>query len=268
MVGEPFRITMFPYILFKYLKMKKVVFSAFLILFVSSWIFAQTDGTLSVSVATSETGGNYAPKNVVAIWVEDNQGNFVKTLMAYAATRKTHLNTWEASTTAAGSPFNTVDAITGATKSSHSTRTCTWNGTDVNGTLVADATYRLRMELTDKNNTGNFSTFTFTKGPSPENLTPANVPSFSSITINWEPIFTSVQDPGLEKRYQAFPNPTTGLIKVAGDQITGIQILDHNGSLIDSAISTTIDLSNQPEGIYYLRIATENGVVTKKVVKK
>jgi nitronate monooxygenase len=57
---------------------------------------------------------------VVAIWVEDNQGNFVKTLLAYAQNRKTHLNTWEASTTAAGIPFNTVDAITGATKTSHS----------------------------------------------------------------------------------------------------------------------------------------------------
>ena len=145
--------------------MRKIALISFLFLTSISWVCAQTEGTLNVSAATSAAGGNYAPKNIVAIWVEDNQGNFVKTLLAYAQARRTHLNTWEASTTAAGSPFNAVDAITGATKTSHATRTCTWNGTDVNGALVADGTYRLRMELTDKNATGNFSTFTFIKGP-------------------------------------------------------------------------------------------------------
>jgi hypothetical protein len=248
--------------------MKNVVVIFILFLWSLTHIFAQTDGTLSVSVATSETGGNYAPKNVVAIWVEDNQGNFVKTLLAYAQNRKTHLNTWEASTTAAGIPFNTVDAITGATKTSHSTRTCTWNATDVNGTLVADGTYRLRMELTDKNNTGNFTTFTFTKGTNPESQTPANVPSFSSVSISWEPVATGINDPVLAKNYNVFPNPTTGLVQISGDQIRGIQVLDHTGKLIDHANSSSIDLSEQPNGIYYIRIETDKGVVTKKIVKK
>ena len=248
--------------------MKKICIIILFVAFTFPLIFAQTDGTLTVTATTSSAGGNYAPKNIVAMWVEDNQGNFVKTLMAYAATRKTHLNTWEASTTAAGSPFNTVDAITGATKSSHGTRTCTWNGTDVSGNLVADGTYRLRMELTDKNGTGNFTTFTFNKGPNAENQAPANVPSFSSITVNWEPVFTAVDELSLTEKYRVFPNPTTGLIQISGEKITGIQVLDHNGSLIDNANSSSIDLSEQPEGIYYLRITTEQGVVTKKILKK
>jgi len=50
----------------------------------ANWIIAQTNGTLAVSVTTSSTGGNYAPRNIVAIWVEDNSGKFVKTLLAYA----------------------------------------------------------------------------------------------------------------------------------------------------------------------------------------
>ena len=248
--------------------MKKIVLIAVSVFFAMSWATAQTDGTLTVTATTSATGGNYAPKNIVAIWIEDQQGNFVKTLLAYAQNRRTHLNTWEASTTAAGIPFNTVDAITGATKTSHATRTCSWNGTDINGTLVADGSYRLRMELTDKNGTGNFSSFTFTKGLNPENQTPANVPSFSSISINWVPVITAVNDPELEKQYQAFPNPTTGIIKVSGDQITGIEVMNHTGALIGQATSQTIDLTDQPDGIYYLRITTEKGVVTKKVVKK
>lgn len=248
--------------------MKKVVLISVLILFSISWVNAQTEGTLTVSAATSAAGGNYAPKNIVAIWVEDNQGNFVKTLLAYAQNRKTHLNTWEASTTAAGSPFNTVDAITGATKSSHATRNCTWNGTDVSGALVSDGTYRLRMELTDKNGTGNFSTFTFTKGPVAENQTPSNVPSFSNISINWEPVITGVYDPSFEKSFQVFPNPTTGLIQVSGENITGIQIYNQSGNLIGNASSLSIDLGTQPEGIYFLRINSDKAVVTKKVVIK
>ena len=232
-----------------------------------SGIHAQTAGTLTVSVATSSTGGNYAPKNVVAIWVEDAQGNFVKTLLAYAANRKTHLNTWEASTTAAGSPFNTVDAITGATKTSHATRTCTWNGMDVNGTLVADGSYKLRMELTDKNNTGNFSTFTFTKGVETENLTPANVPSFASISIVWDPLFASVEDNSFAESYKVYPNPSTGVFNITGKNVKAVEIRNVAGAIIFEGTSSSIDLSQQPDGIYYLEITTEKGPITKKIMK-
>jgi len=248
--------------------MKKVIFLSMILIFVSSCIYAQTEGTLTVTVSTSETGGNYAPRNIVAIWIEDDQGDFVKTLLAYAQTRRTHLNTWQASTTAAGSPYNTTDAISGATRTSHSTRSCTWNGTDVEGLLVADGTYRVRMELTDKNNTGNFSTFTFTKGPEPESQTPANVPSFSSILIDWVPIMTSVQDESLEKSYQVFPNPTTGMIRVYGEKVTKVDVMNLTGKIIFSSKTADIDLSREADGIYFLKIVTEKGVVTKKVFKK
>lgn len=229
---------------------------------------AQSEGTLTVTATTSSAGGNYAPKNIVAIWIEDNQGNFVKTLLAYAQTRKTHLNTWEASTTAAGSPFNTVDAITGATKSSHATRTCTWNGTDVNGTLVADGTYRIRMELTDKNSTGNYSTFTFTKGPDAENQAPANVPSFSSITLNWEPLATSVNDPQLEREYQVFPNPVINTLNISGQNILNVQIINQAGYVLYDGNQAVIDMNSFSDGVYYVKISSQKGIVTKKVMKK
>jgi hypothetical protein len=229
---------------------------------------AQSEGTLTVTATTSSAGGNYAPKNIVAIWIEDNQGNFVKTLLAYAQTRKTHLNTWEASTTAAGSPFNTVDAITGATKSSHATRTCTWNGTDVNGTLVADGIYRIRMELTDKNSTGNYSTFTFTKGPDAENQSPANVPSFSSIILNWEPLATSVNDPWLEREYQVFPNPAINTLNISGQNILNVQVISQSGNVLYDGSQTVIDMNSCAQGVYYVKITTQKGIVTKKVMKK
>lgn len=138
---------------------------------------------LSVSAVTSTAGGSYAPRNIVAIWVETNSGTFVKSLAVYAEARKSDLTNWQAK-----SMGNTVDAATGATRPAFGTVTATWNGKDVTGNVVADGTYKVCMELTDKGGTGNFSSFTFTKGAAAGTKTPANVPSFSTISIKWMPL--------------------------------------------------------------------------------
>lgn len=138
---------------------------------------------LSVSTVTSGTGGSYAPKNVVAIWIENNSGTFVKSMTVYAAERKYDLTNWGDS-----SNKNVTDAVTGATRSGFGTITGTWDGTDVKGTVVADGTYKVCMELTDKSRTGNFSSFSFTKGAAAQTLTPTSVPSFSKISIKWLPL--------------------------------------------------------------------------------
>jgi hypothetical protein len=247
--------------------MKKIILISICVLFATSWLLAQTSGTLTVTATTSSTGGNFAPKNIVAMWIEDEQGNWVKTLLAYANTRKTHLNTWEAATTAAGSPFNTVDAITGATKTSHGTRTCNWNATNVNGTLVADGNYKIWMELTDKNGTGNFSSFAFTKDTNAQNLTPLNVPSFGSISIVWEPVLTGIGEKDLSAVYSVYPNPTTGVFQVIGEKIDRIEVLNVAGGLICESKTTRLDISNQPDGVYYVRIYSDKGIAVKKVMK-
>lgn len=245
--------------------MKRNLLVIFFVVSISIIVNAQTAGSLSVTTTTSNAGGNYAPRNIVAIWIEDEQGNWVKTLMAYAAARITHLNTWEASTSAAGSTYNTVDAITGATRNSHAVRTCSWNGTDVNGNLVPDGTYRLRMELTDKNGTGNYSSFNFTKGVDPFNITPANVPSFNSISIIWEPNTISVKDV-TRKNNNIFPNPSTGKLTINVEKIHEAKIWDSGGDLILQTKSSDIDLSGYPNGIYLIRIITESGAITRKII--
>lgn len=236
-----------------------------LILLLTYGIRSQTLGTLTVTTTTSNAGGNYAPRNIVAIWIEDEQGNWVKTLLAYAATRKTHLNTWEASTTAAGSPFNVADAITGATRNSHDVRTCTWNATNINGTVVPDGVYKVRMELTDKNATGNFSTFTFTKGPQGVTHTPSNVPSFSSISINWEPNTISTED-NLIDLVNIYPNPAAGIFRITGAGIIEVQVWSSSGILVKESRDSIINLSGCAEGIYYARIKTDRGFTTRKLI--
>lgn len=232
-------------------------------------LIAQTNGTLSVSVSTSEAGGGYAPKHVVAIWVEDGSGNFVKSLLAYAQNRKTHLNEWQASTDAAGTEYNVTDAITGATQSSHGTRSCSWDGTDYNSAPVPDGTYSLRMELTDKNSTGNYASFTFVKGPNNDNQTPSNAPSFSSIIINWQ----AQDDTGIDliSNQEAFtihPNPGTGIYQISGQNIESIEVINIAGKLILKTKKQWFDISKAKKGIYLVKVKTKQSVVIKKLIKK
>lgn len=148
--------------------------------FTTTAVSANTAGTLSISTSTSTAGGGYSPRNVVAIWIKTSSGTFVKSLMVLAATRKYDLSNW-----VSNSSQNTTNATTGATQSSYATRTCTWNGTNTSGTVVANGDYKVCMELCD--GLLSYKEFTFTKGPTAVSLAPANAGSFSSISINWTP---------------------------------------------------------------------------------
>jgi len=230
-------------------------------------IQAQTNGILSVSVTTSSAGGNYAPRNILAIWIEDSSGKFVKTLLAYANARITHLNTWEASTTTAGSAFNTVDAISGATQSSHATRTCTWNGTDYAGKLMPNGDYKVRMELTDKNATGNTASYNFTKGATAQKLTPADVPSFSSVAINWSISVTALnQEMTQSNTIVVFPNPGSGVFTVLGENVISLRVTSLSGKVVCTSEVPVFDLSDQPHGIYFVSVKTDQKTVVKKII--
>ena len=231
-------------------------------------IQAQTNGTLAASVTSSSTGGNYAPRNVVAIWIEDNSGKFVKTLLAYANARITHLNTWQASSLAAGKEFDKTDAISGATQSSHATRTCQWNGTDYSGKLMADGDYKVRMELTDKNATGNIASFTFTKGATAQKLTPTSVPSFSSVMLNWSTSVTAI-DPELTQSNTivVYPNPGHGIFTVMGENIISLKVTSLSGKVVCTSQTPVFDLSNQPNGIYFVSVKTDLTTVVKKIIR-
>lgn len=247
--------------------MKKIIVSIAFAFIMSLTSFAQTTGELFVTTTTSETGGNYAPRNIVAIWVENEQGEFVKTLLSYAQARKTHLNTWQAATTAAGTAYNTTDAITGATRSNHGTRLCSWDATDYNGFTVADGTYYVWMELTDKNATGNYSSFAFIKDENPNSQTPDDVQSFSSTSIVWQPTGVSVLEV-TKNNISIIPNQSNGIFSVTGDNINEVEVRSISGRLISKSTSQSIDICNQQAGIYLIIVQTENTKVIKKVYKQ
>jgi hypothetical protein len=225
-------------------------------------LFSQTAGQMSFTVTTSNAGGSYAPKNIVAVWIEDNSGNFVKTLFAYTGVWKTHLNTWQAA-----SDFNVIDATTGATYTNHTTRNYAWNGKNTSGSIVPDGTYNLWIELTDKNATGRFTSVSFVKGTSSQSLNPANVPSFSSMSLSWTPDFSAVPQNSKRTDYSVFPNPTTGIFEIEGDAILSVEILNITGNLIKKQKDNHCDISDLPSGIYFVKIKYQGGSATRKVFK-
>ncbi|MBI3502649.1 MAG: T9SS type A sorting domain-containing protein [Bacteroidetes bacterium] len=69
------------------------------------------------------------------------------------------------------------------------------------------------------------------------------------------------------------PNPSlNGKFIVSGlrSGVSGLEIFNVFGERVYSTIQpsnhSTIDLSNQPPGIYFLRIGTSEGIISKKLV--
>lgn len=151
-----------------------------------------TPGTVSFTVKTVSAGGTYAPKHVLAIWVE-RDGEFVKTRKAMANQRKQYLYTWKAV-----SNYNVVDAITGSTLTSHQTHTVEWDCTDLNGNVVADRTYKIRIEFTDKHAQGPLFEIEFNKGTEAITLTPPDEQYFKNIEFSYEPEILLVADFGAD----------------------------------------------------------------------
>uniref|UniRef100_A0A7V4DH71 DUF2271 domain-containing protein n=1 Tax=Candidatus Caldatribacterium californiense TaxID=1454726 RepID=A0A7V4DH71_9BACT len=92
--------------------------------------------------------------NQYAVWIEDEEGNLVKTLYVTRFTgrggyrqRPDCLPTWVKKANPASLPPQTVDAITSATPQS-GRQMYTWDGKDENGHPVPPGTYRFFVEAT------------------------------------------------------------------------------------------------------------------------
>jgi hypothetical protein len=144
-------------------------------------------GCLSVTVTMSDLPGGYSPENVEAIWIAQKSGTFVKTLAVWARARMSHLTLWGSATSAAGLSRNTVDAITGASLSSHQSHTVFWNCKDTKEVLVPDGAYRVYFEETNDNRSGPNGFVDFVKSPKPFTLSPPDQTVFTSIHLIFAP---------------------------------------------------------------------------------
>jgi hypothetical protein len=248
------------------LKKKSLVLVTFLF-FLALNSKAQTSGTLTFTINPVAHSSSYGAKHVVAIWIENNTGTFIKTkLRNSSGSTIDHLGTWTTK-----SKSNVVDATTGATLTSYNALTVQWDGTDVSKAIVTDGDYKVWIEMAWGNNKTTektFTSFTFTKGTSATHVAPANTALFTNIALDWVPVATGIDQISKKNLVNVYPNPSNGLVQVDLKLLAGsctIQIVNEIGRIVQEekiAQGTlgvkTFDLSKYSNGIYLVNILQTN----------
>ncbi|MCQ2283743.1 MAG: T9SS type A sorting domain-containing protein, partial [Bacteroidales bacterium] len=74
--------------------------------------------------------------------------------------------------------------------------------------------------------------------------------------------------------YTVYPNPTNGKLRIENGELTieGVEVYDVYGKLLQTVsvndVAADLDVTRLPAGLYFARIRTDNGVVTKRFVKR
>ena len=224
---------------------------------------ASTSGTLTVAATVTYSNPYY-----YAVWINNPSGTFLRTLVMYGANTSYYsdMTHWTADTNK-----NKTNATTGATKSSNSTISTTWNAKDqANSALVVDGVYTVRIEMTSENygTSSKYITSTFTKGPTAQTVTPTVVSPMSAISIKWVPITTAINNVELEKMFNVYPNPAISSIYVSGSDIKDVEICSLTGRSILISKEQHVNVSSLPKGMYLAVIRSKIGTIVKKIEKR
>lgn len=193
---------------------------------------ANTDGTVSFTVTTTNYTASYNPRNVAAVWVVDSSGAFVKTLCRHGVSRVGYLYKWIADR----GTYTNVDGVTSATLSTQpQTHAVTWNCRGTNNSVVADGTYYVRVEYTSANAQGPYTAnyCSFTKGTAAATNTFANYSNGGGQFLNMTLIYT----------------PSTEI---------GVTALAPSAGLINSNIPVVVTVTNQSAGTLDYTVSLTN----------
>jgi len=248
---------------------------------------AQTAGTMSFTFTTPKhTTGNYVSdgRYVLAVWIEScatcgagttvGTSTFVKTNLRYwSGSTNDHLPTWNTKSAA-----STTGATTGATQTTFTARTVTWDGKNAAGTtLLADGNYRVCIQETWGHGTATATRyFPFVKGATTYTNTTdvADDTNFTGITLTWTP---TLANDSFSKAPEVvvYPNPSKGVFnldfKTPIKNITvvntlGAIIYEENIDATSNVLTKSVDLSSYTNGVYFINVSDDNGSSSYKVV--
>jgi surface antigen len=250
--------------------MKTLIFKIVLVTFLcfsSISTFAQTTGTLNFTfTCPKHTSGNYETNGryALAVWIETSTGTFVKTkIINWGGSNS---NTGDHLAGSSGwkikSAMNVVDATSGATSTNFSTRSVTWNGTNVAGAVVADGAYRVAIQETWGHSTNTVIRYiNFTKGTAIDTQTPAADTNFTAISLTWSPTL-ALENFSTKPELVVYPNPSNGIFNLEfKNEVTSIMVIDILGKTVleekneASTVSKSIDLSSFQNGVYIIRVS-------------
>jgi hypothetical protein len=149
-----------------------------------------TEGTLTVEFTSSRLGGKYGPRNVGAVWVEDTQGHYVRTLELWGGPEnRTSVTSWYANACLTDPTLASPDVLTSATLPGPATHKAHWDTRTFRGKLVADGVYRLSIQLTENQifPEGPQLTVEFEKRRDRWTLSPAAPRGFGSVALEYVP---------------------------------------------------------------------------------
>lgn len=232
-----------------------------------------TAGTLSFAFTPVAHSGSWGAKHVLAVWIQDNSSSFIKTKFRYWGNgTNDHLPNW-----VSNSSQNITDATTGATLTSYTTKSFTWDGTNLSGTLLPDGDYKVTIEECWSHGSSKVTqSFTFTKSGTEVHLAPTDDSNFTNVTLDWIPNNTGIESLEKENNFTIFPNPAENNINIDFKTTSkpcniyilntlGQEIYSEKGNKIYSGVKR-IDLSSFKNGIYFVNIEQDSKVQTQKIV--
>lgn len=94
-------------------------------------------------------------------------------------------------------------------------------------------------------------------------------------TLPEETYFQTLGVPGVEpdKSISVYPNPTKGIINIScSNSIKSVQLFDIQGRLLQTNLvnenQTTLNISNNSNGIYFIKVISDKGIAVQKIVKE
>jgi len=133
-------------------------------------------------------------------------------------------------------------------------------GGDISFTISPDDGYYIEYVLVDGVNIGTEATYQF-----------QDVTSDHTIAVRFKQS-TAIADAEIHK-IKVYPNPAEGEIQIENGKlkIENVDIFDIYGrrqKIIFNFQLSTFNLTNLPPGVYFLKIQTENDVITRKIIKQ
>jgi hypothetical protein len=245
---------------------------------------AQSTGNLTFTFTIASHSPCYQQnKHALAAWIQTSSGTFVKTKLRYAGSgggTQDHLPTFAvkaggSANNCLGGNVNVVSATTGATRTSFTSYTFTWDGTNAAGALVADGNYSVAIELTwNHGSSTTVKTYSFIKGSTADVQSPANNTDFTNVSLNWTPTNVGIGDVSQsDNEVSIFPNPnSTGMFTVNFNKAKAIKVYNTIGDLmysekvLNNVNNVSIDLSNLQNGVYFFVVSDDEKNVTRKVI--
>ena len=130
-------------------------------------------------------------------------------------------------------------------------------------TVFGEQTDEMRFILADDNNVLNSTEkIVFVNDGVVGNLMDPAIIHFGTLSVENEN----------SQAISVYPNPTSGLINIYCNDVKRIEVINAVGQIVmDMNVvddSVSIDLSNQNDGVYMLRVITDNEIIVKRIIKE